>query len=87
MDKGKSSYRLHALRKSGSGGTNRRPVLADAEDDITTPGQVLDAEKYIGTPKNRIMRRTVPGDHIGLFVGARTQRNYWPSIAAWIRAQ
>ncbi len=62
-------------------------LLAGAQDDITTPEQVLGAAKYIGTPKDRIVQRTVPGGHIGLFMGARTLRDYWPSIAAWISAQ
>ena len=47
-------------------------LLAGADDDITTPEQVLDAAKYLGTPKDRIVQKTVPGGHIGLFMGART---------------
>jgi poly(3-hydroxyalkanoate) synthetase len=62
-------------------------LLAGAADDITTPEQVLDAAKYIGTPQDRIVRKTVAGGHIGLFMGARTLRDHWPSIAAWIGAQ
>jgi hypothetical protein len=49
--------------------------------------QVLDAAKYLGTPKDRIMRKTVPGGHIGLFMGARTPKEHWPPIARWISAQ
>lgn len=62
-------------------------LLAGADDDITTPEQVLDAAKYIGTPNDRIVQRAVPGGHIGLFMGARTLKDCWPSIAAWIGAQ
>jgi len=62
-------------------------LLAGADDDITTPEQVLDAAKYIGTPKERIVSKTVPGGHIGLFMGARTLKDYWPAIAGWIKAQ
>ena len=62
-------------------------LLAGAKDDITTPEQVLDAVKYIATPRDRIVQKTVPGGHIGLFMGARTLRDHWPSIAAWIRAR
>ncbi len=62
-------------------------LLAGADDDITTPEQVLDAAKYLGTPRDRIVRQTVPGGHIGLFMGARTLKEYWPSIAQWIAAQ
>jgi poly(3-hydroxyalkanoate) synthetase len=62
-------------------------LLAGASDDITTSAQVLDARKYLGTPKDRIVQKTVPGGHIGLFMGARTLKEHWPSIARWIVAQ
>jgi poly(3-hydroxyalkanoate) synthetase len=62
-------------------------LLAGADDDITTPEQVLDAVKYIGTPKDRIVQKTVPGGHIGLFMGARTLKEHWPQITQWIAAQ
>jgi len=62
-------------------------LLAGAADDITTPEQVLDAAKYIGTAKDRIVQKTVPGGHIGLFMGARTLKEHWPTIAQWIVAQ
>ena len=62
-------------------------LLAGASDDITTPEQVLDAAKYIGTPKAQIVSKTVAGGHIGLFMGARTLKDHWPEIASWIKAQ
>jgi poly(3-hydroxyalkanoate) synthetase len=62
-------------------------LLAGAADDITTPEQVLDASKYLGTPKDRIIQKIVPGGHIGLFIGARTLKEHWPQIARWIAAQ
>jgi poly(3-hydroxyalkanoate) synthetase len=62
-------------------------LLAVAADDITTPEQVLGAAKYLGTAKDRIVQETVPGGHIGLFMGARTLTEYWPQIARWIAAQ
>lgn len=62
-------------------------LLAGAADDITTPEQVLDAARYLGTPKDRIVQKTVPGGHIGLFMGARTLKEHWPQIARWIAAQ
>ncbi len=59
-------------------------LLAGASDDITTPEQVLDAARYIGTPRDKIAQQTVPGGHIGLFMGARTLKDRWPAIARWI---
>jgi poly(3-hydroxyalkanoate) synthetase len=61
-------------------------LLAGADDDITTPEQVLDAARLLGTPAAQIMKATVPGGHIGLFMGARTLKESWPSIARWVAA-
>ncbi len=62
-------------------------LLAGAADDITTPEQVLGAKNYVGTPMARIAGKTVPGGHIGLFMGARTLKEEWPEIARWISVQ
>jgi polyhydroxyalkanoate depolymerase len=61
-------------------------LLAGAADDITTPEQVLNAANLVGTPKHRIVQQTVPGGHIGLFMGAGTLKQHWPAIARWIAA-
>ncbi|WP_126282815.1 MULTISPECIES: alpha/beta fold hydrolase [Burkholderia cepacia complex] len=59
-------------------------LLAGEADDITTPEQVFDARKYLGTPHAQVTSRLVPGGHIGLFMGARTLKEAWPEISAWI---
>ena len=58
-----------------------------AADDITTPEQVVNAARYIGTPKDRIVQETVPGGHIGLFMVGRTLKEHRPRIARWIADQ
>ena len=60
-------------------------LLAGESDDITTKEQVFDAENYLGTPKERIVKKLVPGGHIGLFMGSRTLKETWPLVARWIR--
>jgi poly(3-hydroxyalkanoate) synthetase len=60
-------------------------LLAGESDDITTKEQVFDADKYLGTSKDRIEKQLVPGGHIGLFMGSRTLTEAWPGIAHWIR--
>jgi len=60
-------------------------LLAGASDDITTSEQVFNAENYLGTPKEQIEKKLVPGGHIGLFMGSRTLQQTWPAIAHWIR--
>ncbi|MEK6290789.1 MAG: esterase, partial [Paraburkholderia tropica] len=59
-------------------------LLAGESDDITTPEQVFDATKYLGTSAMNVVKKLVPGGHIGLFMGSRTLKDTWPGIAAWI---
>lgn len=59
-------------------------LLGGEADDITTPEQVLNAANYLGTPKEHVVQKIVPGGHIGLFMGTRTLKEYWPTIARWI---
>lgn len=62
-------------------------LLAGAADDITTPEQVLNARELLGTPAADIVQRTVPGGHIGLFMGSTTLAEHWPDIARWLAAR
>ncbi|MEC5217566.1 poly(3-hydroxybutyrate) depolymerase [Actimicrobium sp. GrIS 1.19] len=61
-------------------------LLAGEDDDITTREQVFDAEKYLGTPSENIVKTLAAGGHIGLFMGAKTLKECWPGIARWILA-
>ena len=60
-------------------------LLAGESDDITSHKQVFDAEKYLGTPKERIVKKLVPGGHVDLFMGSRTLKETWPLVARWIK--
>jgi poly(3-hydroxyalkanoate) synthetase len=59
-------------------------LLAGDRDDITPKEQVFDAQRLLGTPKNRVVKTIAPGGHIGLFMDARTLSDYWPKIAKWM---
>ncbi len=59
-------------------------LLAGESDDITTSEQVFNADQYLGTPASDIVKLLAPGGHIGLFMGSRTLREYWPGIAQWL---
>ena len=59
-------------------------LLAGESDDITTKEQVFEAENLVGTSKDRIEKKLVPGGHIGLFMGSRTLKETWPTIALWL---
>ena len=46
-------------------------ICSRANPTISPPKeQVFDAEKYLGTPKDKIEKKLVPGGHIGLFMGS-----------------
>jgi poly(3-hydroxybutyrate) depolymerase len=60
-------------------------LLAGASDDITPSAQVFEAEKRLGTPKEKIVKKLVPGGHIGLFMGTKTLKEAWPEVAKWIK--
>ncbi len=60
-------------------------LLAGESDDITTKEQVFNAEELVGTPEHEIVKKLVPGGHIGLFMGSHTLQHVWPEIGAWIK--
>jgi poly(3-hydroxybutyrate) depolymerase len=61
-------------------------LLAGKDDDITPWEQVFNAEGYLGTPKDQIVKTLAPGGHIGLFMGHQALAENWPKIGAWIVA-
>lgn len=60
-------------------------LIAGEGDDITPSPQVFEAEKKLGTPRNKIVKKLVPGGHIGLFMGSKTLMEQWPVVGKWIR--
>ncbi len=62
-------------------------LLAGADDDITTPEQGLDAAKYLGTLKDRIIRRPRRAPILGCSWELASLKEHWPAIAPWIAAQ
>ena len=59
-------------------------MLAGEADDITPAAQVFNAEKYLGTQPNKMIKKLAPGGHIGLFMGRKTLEETWPAICRWI---
>ena len=62
-------------------------LLAGASDNVTTREQIIDAARYLGTPKNHIVLETIPGGHVGLFMGHMALTEHWPRIARWMAEQ
>ena len=88
-------FRHNALAKGRFVGLGRRLQLGDVRcplfllagesDDITPHEQVFAAEQLMGS--RDVHKRSVPGGHVGLFMGARTLAQAWPAIAAWLARQ
>jgi poly(3-hydroxyalkanoate) synthetase len=75
------------LGKKLSLGDIKCPVylLAGENDDLTPKERVLNAQEYLGTEKNEIVKDIANGGHIGLFMGKKLLLENWPKIARWIK--
>jgi len=60
-------------------------LMAGQGDDITPAPQVFEADKKLSSPKDKIVKKLVPGGHIGLFMGSKTLKDSWPQVAKWIK--
>lgn len=62
-------------------------LMADESDDITPYPQVFAAEAKLGIPKEKIAKKLVPGGHIGLFMGSKTLKSFWPEFPSRIKRE
>jgi len=53
-------------------------LIAGETDDITPREQVFNTEKHVSSKD--IMKLTVPAGHIGVFMGKKILKEYWPHI-------
>lgn len=60
-------------------------LLAGLDDEVVPATQALATADLLGTPPALIATCSVPSNHLGLFMGARTHMESWPRIAAWLR--
>jgi poly(3-hydroxyalkanoate) synthetase len=58
-------------------------LLAGESDDITPPEQQLNMANVVGSEE--VHTHTAPGGHIGLFIGGKSQRDFWPLMLARVR--
>ena len=59
-------------------------LIAGAKDDITPSEQLFNIERYVSSKK--ITKLTVPAGHIGLFMGEKIIKKYWPRIFEAVQA-
>jgi poly(3-hydroxyalkanoate) synthetase len=53
-------------------------LIAGETDDITVLEQMFNMENYVSSKK--IIKEVVPAGHIGVFMGTKIVRDYWPKI-------
>jgi poly(3-hydroxyalkanoate) synthetase len=57
-------------------------LLGGSHDHITPAPQVFALADHVGTPPEDIVKLTVPGGHIGLFIGHDSLRDFWGPMLA-----
>ena len=61
-------------------------LLAGADDEVVPAAQALATGALLGTPAAFLESATVPSDHLGLFIGAKTLAASWPRIGWWLQS-
>ena len=59
-------------------------LLAADADELVAPAQLFAAQRLLGTPAGNVRCATVPGRHVGLFMGKDVLENTWPTIVRWL---
>jgi poly(3-hydroxyalkanoate) synthetase len=59
-------------------------LLAARDDELVSANQLLATADRIGTPWNNIEVAVESGNHLSLFLGAKTLGRTWPRIAHWL---
>jgi poly(3-hydroxybutyrate) depolymerase len=62
-------------------------LLAAADDELVALPQLFATQTLVSTPRQDVRKATVPGRHIGLFVGSTVLKNVWPTIVHWLAEQ
>ena len=59
-------------------------LFAARDDELVAPAQLFAAATLVGTEPCNRREMTVPGRHLGLFMGRRNLENEWPKIVSWL---
>ncbi|MFH1637106.1 MAG: alpha/beta fold hydrolase [Candidatus Woesearchaeota archaeon] len=57
-------------------------LIAGSKDDITPQEQLFSIEKHVSS--NKVEKHIVPAGHIGVFMGRKVLKEYWPKILSSI---
>src|SRR5208282_3348369 len=53
-------------------------LIAARDDEVTAPEQTFSCARLVGTPRAAQRRKTAPGGHLSLFIGAQVLKKIWP---------
>ena len=59
-------------------------LLSAAQDELVSPPQLFAAERLVGSKGADIRKQTVPGRHVGLFMGKDVLDHVWPEVGRWL---
>lgn len=81
-----ANSRLQVLGKPAVLSKVKAPMLllAAEHDEFVASEQLFAAERLTGTAANAVRKITVPGNHLGLFLGANTVSQTWPTVGHWL---
>jgi poly-beta-hydroxyalkanoate depolymerase len=59
-------------------------LLAAQDDELVAPEQLTAIHRRVGTNPNQIESALMPGGHLALFIGTRSQAAGWTRVAHWL---
>jgi poly(3-hydroxyalkanoate) synthetase len=65
----------------------RTPIclLAASHDEVVSMDQLFAVALLVGTPAEHLVKMTVPGGHLSLFLGSNVLDGAWRDIVRWLR--
>ncbi len=65
----------------------RTPIclLAASHDEVVSVDQLFAVARLVGTPAEHLVKMTVPGGHLSLFLGSNVLDGAWRDIVRWLR--
>ena len=78
--------RFNALGRQIDLAEVRHPLLllAARDDELVAPEQIMAVRRRVGTAPAQIESVLLPGNHLSLFIGARSLTDAWSRIGRWL---
>ena len=60
-------------------------LLAASHDEVVSVDQLFAVARLVGTPAEHLVKMTMPGSHLSLFLGTNVLDGAWRDIVGWLR--